>query len=84
MAKWRDLSDRIEAALPLDPATDAALAFVSEWFVLLEPFSRNATKSMWEGSARMYSDMDFLGRKSRSRLQQTGLGFHHLGGDSSA
>jgi MerR family transcriptional regulator, thiopeptide resistance regulator len=58
IAKWRDLSDRIEAALPLDPATDTALAFVREWFELLEPFSRNATKTMWEGSARMYSDMD--------------------------
>ncbi len=56
--KWRDLNGRIEAAFPLDPASDTALAFVREWFALLEPFSRNATKSMWEGSARMYSDMN--------------------------
>lgn len=55
--QWRALSARIEAALPLDPASDAALGFVREWFTLLEPFSRNATRSMWEGSARMYSDM---------------------------
>jgi DNA-binding transcriptional MerR regulator len=55
--QWRALSARIEAALPLDPASDAALAFVREWFTLLEPFSRNASKAMWEGSARMYSDM---------------------------
>lgn len=59
IGKWRALSSRIEASLPLDPESDAALAFVREWFDLLEPFSRNATKSMWEGSARMYSDMDF-------------------------
>lgn len=56
--KWCSLSARIEAALPLDPASDQALAFVREWFTLLEPFSRNATQAMWEGSARMYSDMD--------------------------
>lgn len=56
--KWRALSKRIEAALPLDPASDEALAFVREWFELLEPFSRNATKAMWEGSARMFSDMN--------------------------
>lgn len=56
--KWRELSGRIKAALPLDPSSDAALAFVREWFALLEPFTNNATQSMWEGTARMYSDMD--------------------------
>lgn len=58
IGKWRALSGRIEAALPLDPASDAALEFVREWFALLEPFTRNATRTMWEGSARMYADMD--------------------------
>jgi MerR family transcriptional regulator, thiopeptide resistance regulator len=58
IAKWRDLSGRIEAALPLDPGSDTALAFVREWFALLEPFSRNATPEMWAGSQRMYADMD--------------------------
>ena len=56
--KWRALSARIEAALPLDPASAAALVFVREWFTLLEPFSRNATPEMWEGSVRMYSEME--------------------------
>lgn len=55
--QWRALSARIERALPLDPAGDLALAFVREWFNLLEPFSRNATPAMWEGAASMYSDM---------------------------
>lgn len=58
LQQWRELSDRIEAALPLDAASESALAFVREWFALLEPFSRNATREMWEGSARMYSDME--------------------------
>lgn len=57
-AKWRDLGARIKAAMPLDPTSEAALAYVREWFTLLEPFSRVATKQMWEGSARMYADMD--------------------------
>lgn len=56
--QWRALSARIEAALPLEPDSDTALAFVREWFTLLEPFSRNATPTMWEGSARMYSSME--------------------------
>lgn len=55
--QWRALSARIEAALPLDPASEAALGFVREWFALLEPFTRQATPSMWEGTVRMYSDM---------------------------
>lgn len=58
LAQWRALSGRIEAALPLDPASDAALAFVREWFTLLEPFSRAATPAMWQGSARMYADTE--------------------------
>lgn len=57
LEQWSALSGRIEAALPLDPASDTALAFVCEWFTLLEPFSRNATPAMWKGSARMYADM---------------------------
>jgi len=56
-AQWRALSARIEAALPLEPNSDAALAFVREWFALLEPFTRNATPAMWDGTTRMYGDM---------------------------
>lgn len=55
--KWRELSARIEASLPIDPASDTALAFVREWFGLLEPFSRAATPTMWAGSMRLYDDM---------------------------
>jgi hypothetical protein len=36
---------------------DAVLVFVREWFALLEPFSRNATPTMWEGTTRMYTDI---------------------------
>lgn len=61
--QWRTLSARIEAALPLEADSDAALAFVREWFALLEPFSRNATPAMWEGTTRMYADMANWGDK---------------------
>ncbi len=56
--QWRALGARIEAALPLDPASPAALGFVREWFALLEPFSRSATPVMWERSRQMYAEMD--------------------------
>ena len=55
-AKWRDLGDRIEAALPVDPASIQAQAFVDEWFALLKPFSDVATPEMWNGVASMYDD----------------------------
>lgn len=55
--KWRELADRIEAALPLDPASDPAQTFVDEWFGLLKPFSSVATPDMWNGVGRMYDDM---------------------------
>lgn len=56
-ANWRDLGKRIEAALPLDPASKPAQAFVDEWFELLKPFSSVATPEMWNGVTRMYDDM---------------------------
>lgn len=56
-AQWRTLSDTIEAALPLDPASPAAQAFVDQWFDLLKPFSAVATPEMWKGVATMYADM---------------------------
>ncbi|MFA5969960.1 MAG: MerR family transcriptional regulator [Sphingomonas sp.] len=56
-AKWRDLGGRIKAALPMDPASDAARAFAREWAELLKPFAQVATPAMWQGSQAMYSDM---------------------------
>jgi MerR family transcriptional regulator, thiopeptide resistance regulator len=56
--QWSDLGSRIAAALPLDPASGAALGFVREWFALLEPFSRVATPAMWQGNVAMFEDMN--------------------------
>jgi DNA-binding transcriptional MerR regulator len=55
-ARWRELGGRIEAALPLEPASTQAQAFVDEWFALLKPFSDVATPEMWNGVTRMYDD----------------------------
>ena len=87
-AKWRALSKEIEAALPLDPASDAAQAYVDRWFALLKPFSDVATPVMWEGTAKMYADMenwpgkvdagfsktvwDFISKSTRTRLDAGG------------
>lgn len=55
-ARWSELSARIEAALPLDPAGDAAQAFVAEWQALLAPFCAVATPAMTAGVTAMYDD----------------------------
>ncbi|KQU47478.1 MerR family transcriptional regulator [Sphingomonas sp. Leaf339] len=57
-AQWTDLASRIEAALPLDPASDRAGAFFDEWQALLAPFTSVATPAMMTGVNRMYGDMD--------------------------
>ncbi|MBS0253617.1 MAG: MerR family transcriptional regulator [Proteobacteria bacterium] len=56
-AKWADLGARIKAALPLDPASDAARAFLAEWQELLAPFTAIATPAMGASVKAMYDDM---------------------------
>lgn len=55
---WTDLSARIEAALPLDPASPPAQAFVAEWKALLAPFTAVATPQMMAGASKLYDRMD--------------------------
>lgn len=57
-ARWKDLGDRIKAALPLDPASGQAQAFVAEWNALLAPFNAVATPKMQEGVQRMYDNIE--------------------------
>lgn len=56
--KWKNLGGRIKAAMPLDPASEAALAFAREWYGLLAPFTAVATPEMWKGAQRMYENME--------------------------
>ena len=55
-ARWHDLGGRIEAALPLDPASPEAQALLDEWSALLKPFTDAAPAEMQAGVARMYED----------------------------
>lgn len=48
--RWAELGARIEAALPLDPASGEARGFVAEWNALLEPFRAVATPEMMRGA----------------------------------
>jgi DNA-binding transcriptional MerR regulator len=54
-AKWLDLGERIEAALPLDPASKKAQAFVAEWNALAQPFWAKIPEDM-KADARMMMD----------------------------
>ena len=55
---WSELSARIEAALPLDPASPEAQAFFNEWQALLAPFKAVASPEMMQGATNLYSRMD--------------------------
>ncbi len=48
-AKWKDLDRRIVAALPMDPASPQAQAFLDEWDALIAPFIALASPEMIEG-----------------------------------
>jgi len=56
--RWKDLGGRIKAALPLDPASDRAQAFLAEWQALLKPFADVATPAMMSATTRFYEKMD--------------------------
>jgi DNA-binding transcriptional MerR regulator len=56
--QWQELGARIEAALPLDPASPQALAFHDEWQALLKPFLDVATPAMHAGARRFWENRD--------------------------
>lgn len=56
--QWAALSAKIEAALPLDPASAEAAALYEEWQALLAPFRAVATPEMMAGATNLYNRMD--------------------------
>jgi DNA-binding transcriptional MerR regulator len=56
--QWQDLGARIEAALPLDPASAEAQTLVSEWETLLAPFKAVATPQMMEGARHFWDNAE--------------------------
>jgi DNA-binding transcriptional MerR regulator len=57
-AKWKALSDRIKAALPMDPASPQAQAFLDEWDEMIRPFLAVATPAMLEGVKTFHDQID--------------------------
>jgi DNA-binding transcriptional MerR regulator len=56
--KWKDLGDRVQAAIPGGPDTAQAQALYDEWQALLAPFTAVATPEMMQGATRLYERMD--------------------------
>ena len=57
-AKWKDLSDRIKAALPLDPASPRAQAFLDEWDEMIRPFLAVASPEMLAGVRSFHDSIE--------------------------
>ena len=57
-AKWKNLSDRIKAALPLDPASPRAQAFLDEWDEMIRPFLAVASPEMLEGVKTFHDSIE--------------------------
>ena len=55
--KWKELGDRVQAAIPLGPDSAEAQAVYDEWQELLAPFKAVATPKMMEGATRLYERM---------------------------
>jgi DNA-binding transcriptional MerR regulator len=56
--KWKDLGDRVEAAIPNGPDSPVSQALYDEWQELLAPFKAVATPEMMAGATRLYEHMD--------------------------
>ena len=56
--KWKNLDRRIVSALPMDPASPKAQAFLDEWHALVQPFLEVATPEMLEGITKMHENIE--------------------------
>ena len=57
-ARWKGLSDRIKAALPLDPASPQAQSFLDEWDEMIRPFLAVASPEMLEGMQSFHDSIE--------------------------
>lgn len=55
--KWKELGDRVQAAIPEGPDSPEARALYNEWQELLAPFKAVATPEMMAGATRLYERM---------------------------
>jgi DNA-binding transcriptional MerR regulator len=56
--KWKELGDRVQAAIPLGPDSPQAQKLYDEWQELLAPFAAVATPGMMKGVSDFYSRID--------------------------
>ena len=56
--KWKELGDRVQAAIPAGPDSRQAQALYNEWQELLAPFKAVATPQMMAGATSLYERMD--------------------------
>ena len=56
--KWQALSARIKAALPLDPSSPAAQAFLDEWNALAAPYIAACSAEALEGVGNMHEHIE--------------------------
>ena len=56
--KWQALSARIKAALPLDPATPTAQAFLDEWNELAAPYIAACSADALKGVSQMHEHIE--------------------------
>lgn len=75
-AKWKDLTARIKAALPMDPASPEAQAFLDEWQGLVQPWIDAASPTMREGFRNLYSNFDAWQGEVKSRWDPDVFHFH--------
>ena len=56
--KWKELGDRVQAAIPNGPDSSEAQAVYDDWQDLLAPFKAVATPKMMAGATRLYQRME--------------------------
>lgn len=75
-AKFRDLDRRIVAALPLDPASPQAQAFLDEWDALVAPYVAVASPEMLQGMMTMLDSIEEWEGKVDSDFSAAAYRFH--------
>lgn len=74
--KWQALSARIKAALPLDPASPAAQAFLDEWNELAAPYIAACSAEALEGIHNMHEHIEEWDRTAESPFDAEVFRFH--------
>lgn len=74
--KWQALSARIKAALPLDPASPTAQAFLDEWNELAAPYIAACSAEALEGVSKMHEHIEEWGGEVEGPFDAEVFRFH--------